>query len=149
MGQTEMSMAEKRIVEYLLVAVLFGTLLWLVVPTDRTTRDVLRTPQCRHKLKQIGVALWSYREKYGTFPPAYIAGPDGKRLHSWRVLLLPFMDYAGIYADYRFDEPWDGPNNRRLRDRLDSLDNIYRCPDDPAWPDFSRRAASGRGSPEP
>jgi prepilin-type processing-associated H-X9-DG protein len=39
-------------------------------------------------------------------------------MHSWRVLLLPFVDQAPLYAQYRFDEPWDGPNNRKLADKI-------------------------------
>jgi hypothetical protein len=29
-------------------------------------------------------------------------------------LLLPYLDCDDIYRRYRFDEPWDGPNNRKL-----------------------------------
>ena len=39
-------------------------------------------------------------------------------MHSWRVLLLPYLDQLELYNAYRFDEPWDGPNNRLLADRM-------------------------------
>jgi hypothetical protein len=48
-------------------------------------------------------------------------------MHSWRVLLLPYLGEAGFYAQYRFDEPWDGPNNSGL---LASMPPVYRCPSD-------------------
>jgi prepilin-type processing-associated H-X9-DG protein len=35
-------------------------------------------------------------------------------MHSWRVLILPFLEQQALYDAYRFDEPWDGPNNRRF-----------------------------------
>jgi Protein of unknown function (DUF1559) len=37
-------------------------------------------------------------------------------MHSWRVLILPWLGQKEIYDRYRFDEPWDGPNNRKLHD---------------------------------
>ncbi|VTR98544.1 Uncharacterized protein OS=Pirellula staleyi (strain ATCC 27377 / DSM 6068 / ICPB 4128) GN=Psta_4167 PE=4 SV=1 [Tuwongella immobilis] len=44
-------------------------------------------------------------------------GPDGKPWHSWRVLILPYLDEA-LSEQYRLDEPWDGPNNRKLWDKM-------------------------------
>jgi len=35
-------------------------------------------------------------------------------MHSWRVLILPYIDGAALYDAYDFSEPWDGPNNREL-----------------------------------
>ena len=39
-------------------------------------------------------------------------------MHSWRVLILPFIDQNDLYKEYNFDEPWDGPNNRKLASRM-------------------------------
>ncbi|HVJ79437.1 MAG TPA: DUF1559 domain-containing protein, partial [Planctomycetia bacterium] len=62
----------------------------------------------------MGLAVANYREHYGSYPPAFVAGPDGRPWHSWRVLLLPFMEYRELHAEYDFKEPWDGPNNSKL-----------------------------------
>ncbi len=35
-------------------------------------------------------------------------------MHSWRVLILPYLCGLDIYNQYRFDEPWDSPHNRKL-----------------------------------
>lgn len=51
-------------------------------------------------------------------PPAYIADKNGKPMHSWRILILPYIDQVELYNAYRFDEPWDGPNNRKLAGRM-------------------------------
>jgi hypothetical protein len=51
-------------------------------------------------------------------PPAYVVGPDGRPWHSWRVLLLPYIEQDNLYRQYDFSEPWDGPNNRRLAERM-------------------------------
>jgi hypothetical protein len=60
------------------------------------------------------LAVANYHDQYGCLPPAYIADADGRPLHSWRVLLLPYLDQRDLYAAYDFSEPWDGPNNRKL-----------------------------------
>ncbi len=64
------------------------------------------------------MAVANYHETYGSFPPAYVAGRDGKPMHSWRVLLLPFLEQQALYDAYNFDEPWDGPHNRTLADQV-------------------------------
>jgi prepilin-type processing-associated H-X9-DG protein len=58
--------------------------------------------------------MHNYHDTYGSFPPAYIADNDGRPMHSWRVLLLPFLEFGSLYEQYRFDEPWNGPHNREL-----------------------------------
>lgn len=77
--------------------------------------------QSWNNLRQIGLALHNYHDTFGTFPPAVINGPDGEPWHSWRVLILPFLDNAPLYNQYRFDEPWDGPHNSQLLDRMPAV----------------------------
>ncbi len=81
-----------------------------------------------NNLKQIGLALRNYHEAFGCFPPSYLADENGQPMHSWRVLILPWLDQKAIYDQYRFDEPWDGPNNRKLHDLIVST---YACPSHP------------------
>jgi hypothetical protein len=76
-------------------------------------------------LKLIGLAMNEFHASFGTYPPAVIAGPNGKPWHSWRVLLLLYLDQGELFNQYRFDEPWDGPNNIKL---LDRMPEVYRDP---------------------
>ena len=62
----------------------------------------------------------------GHFPPAYIADENGKPMHSWRVLLLPYMEQGDLFDQYSFDEPWNGPNNSKLHDVLQWP--LFECP---------------------
>jgi hypothetical protein len=66
---------------------------------------------------------------HGTFPPAYIADANGTPMHSWRVLILPYIEQKRIYDQYDFNEPWDGPNNSRLHGTRVKL---FTCPSDTA-----------------
>ncbi|MBN1911315.1 MAG: DUF1559 domain-containing protein [Pirellulales bacterium] len=92
---------------------------------------------CTHQLKEIALGLRSYHDKYGVFPPPYVADAQGKPMHSWRVLILPFVGMDSVYNVYRFDEPWDSKNNKKLADMM-SL--YYACPgkydDTPPWTDY-------------
>ncbi len=76
-------------------------------------------------MRQIGVALNNYHNDHGTFPPAYLADKNGKPQHSWRVLILPYLAERALYEEYNFDEPWNGPNNSKLLDRMPPM---YRYP---------------------
>jgi prepilin-type processing-associated H-X9-DG protein len=100
----------------------------LLLPAVQSAREAARRSQCRNNLKQIGLALHNYNDAYGTFPPAYIPDASGKPMHSWRVLILPFIDQAQLYEEYDFSEPWDGPSNSRLLSRMPP---VYACPSDP------------------
>ena len=87
--------------------------------------EATRRCQCRNNLQLIGLALHNYHERYGSFPPAYVADETGRPIHSWRVLLLPFLEQQGLYDCYRFDEPWDGPHNIQL---VEEMPAVFQCP---------------------
>jgi hypothetical protein len=83
---------------------------------------------CSNNIKSIWMALEQYGEKSGRLPPAVVRDAAGKPMHSWRVLVLPYLDQENLYAEYDFAEPWDGPHNRRLWDKMPL---VYRCPAEP------------------
>src|SRR5437016_5175694 len=98
----------------LLVPVIGLPLLWNEIQCHQ---DVAVGSTCSGHLSLLSVGLHNYHAGNGHFPPAYILGPDGKPWHSWRVLILPFIEQQRLYNEYNFDEPWDGPNNRKLASR--------------------------------
>ncbi len=69
-------------------------------------------------LNQVVLALHNYHDTYGCLPPAYIADASGRPMHSWRILIAPYLEASDVYRQYDFNEPWDGPNNRKLFDRM-------------------------------
>jgi hypothetical protein len=117
-----------RILRWLLALFAVAGAVWLFFGV-RAAREAARRSQCRGHLAQIQLALWNYHEAHGHFPPAFIAGPDGRPWHSWRVLILPYRDEQAVYDAYRFDEPWDGPHNRLLEDKLSG--QPFQCPSGP------------------
>jgi len=109
----------------ILVTAVIGILIALLLPAVQAAREAARRAQCSNNLKQISLALLNYEAANGCFPPAYVADENGRPMHSWRVLILPYMEQQALYDRYRFDEPWDSPNNRMVTNTALS---IYRCP---------------------
>lgn len=72
----------------------------------------------QNAMRQVCLALHNYVSANGHFPPAYIADENGKPMHSWRVLLLPYLEEEAIFDQYDFDEPWNGPNNSKLAEQI-------------------------------
>jgi len=97
----------------------------LLLPAFCRAREVARRSMCANQLKQIALALHNYHDTYGCLPPPVVRDSQGRPMHSWRVLLLPFLEHKPIYDRYDFNEPWDGPKNRAL---LSKMPYVYRCP---------------------
>lgn len=72
-------------------------------------------------MKQLALAVANYHDRHHEFPPAVLYDEDGKPAHSWRVLLLPWIDHRELFERYSFDEPWNGPNNRKLATEMPRL----------------------------
>jgi prepilin-type processing-associated H-X9-DG protein len=108
----------------LLTAVMGLGLVGLLASHPRSAPRWQRT-ECANHLRQIALALHDYHQVYGCLPPAHVDGPGGKPMHSWRVLILPFLHYEKLYQQYDFAEPWNSPKNSLLAKRIP---HEYRCP---------------------
>lgn len=123
-----MNVPEKRanweVLSYLVAVILVvGVFVALLLPSVQVHRDP-RMP-CFNNLKLIGVALHNYHDVFGTLPPAYTVDQDGRPLHNWRTLLLPYLEQDVLYKQIKLDEPWDSVHNRQFADvKLP----CYACP---------------------
>lgn len=93
--------------------------------TKKEDGEKLKLGQSFNNLKQIGLAFHNFHDAFKHFPPAVVMGPDEKPWHSWRIFLLPYIEQAELYNQYKFDEPWNGPNNKKL---LDKMPTVYADP---------------------
>lgn len=113
------------LLEFLVVLAIIGILIVMLLPAVRSPRGAARRTQCKNHLKQIGLALHNYYDVYGAFPPAFVADENGRKLHSWRVLILPYLDQAPLYETIDLSKPWDDPVNA---DAYNADLFVYRCP---------------------
>ncbi|MBC8290577.1 MAG: DUF1559 domain-containing protein [Planctomycetes bacterium] len=81
------------------------------LPAVRRARPAARRAECKNNLKQIGLALHNYHETHGVFPPACTVDADGVPLHSWRTLILPFLDQEELFESIDLSKPWTDPAN--------------------------------------
>ena len=80
---------------------------------------------CQNNLRQIAIALHNYHDEFGCLPPAYTVDADGKPLHSWRTLILPFNEQKALYDKIDLSKPWDDPANKAA---YETNVPMYQCP---------------------
>jgi hypothetical protein len=78
-----------------------------------------RKQQSASNLRRIAQSLADYAvESRRLLPAAICDKKTGQPLLSWRVALLPLIGQGALYQQFNLDEPWDGPSNKKLLDRM-------------------------------
>ena len=113
------------LVELLVVIGIIGIIIALLLPAHRSARPAARRAQCTNNLKQIAIALQSYESAYHALPPAYTVDASGQRLHSWRTLILPYLEQKPLYDTIDLSKAWDDPANAEASK---ASVPAYRCP---------------------
>jgi prepilin-type processing-associated H-X9-DG protein len=98
----------------------------LVLPGVRSARPAVRRTQCLNNIRNIALALDNYKEEYHVYPPSYTVDANGKPLHSWRTLILPYLDEKALYKRIDLSKAWNDPANAKVGQTRVS---IYMCPE--------------------
>ncbi len=98
-------------VMFVVMLVCAGVFAMLLLPAVQSARTAARRMSSSNNVKMLSLALLNYESTYRAFPPAYTVDADGNRLHSWRTLLIPFMDSSGLAAEIDMSKPWNHPDN--------------------------------------
>jgi prepilin-type processing-associated H-X9-DG protein len=113
------------LIELFAVLCIIGLLVALLLPAVRTARPAALRVQCINNLKQIALALHNYESAYKALPPAHTVDSEGNPLHSWRTLILPYLERQRLYASIDLSKPWNDPANTEAHKTAISE---YRCP---------------------
>ncbi|MDR1493272.1 MAG: DUF1559 domain-containing protein [Planctomycetaceae bacterium] len=105
--------------------IIYFLLFVLLFPVTSTAREAARRMQCASNLKQILLAMHNYHDDYKSLPPAYVTDASGKPRHSWRVLLLPYLDEKELYKKIRLNESWDSEYNKQFHAQTPRQ---FQCP---------------------
>jgi hypothetical protein len=64
------------------------------------------------------VAVATYHDQHGRYPPAFHVEGPGRPAHSWRVALLPYLEGRELYGQYDRSQSWDAAANQALLSRM-------------------------------
>ena len=102
------------LIEVLAIIGIVVLLIAMLLPATRSAREAARRNSCNNAFKQLGLSLHNYHDVWKVLPPAYTVDSAGKPLHSWRTLLLPFLEEDPLYQSIDLSKPWNGPVNARI-----------------------------------
>lgn len=98
----------------------------LLLPAVQAAREAASGVAAQNDLKVIGLALHDYHDTHKRMPVGgdlaadLSAEPKGQGL-SWRVHILPYVGEIALFEQFDLSEPWDGPTNRPLLDRMPDI----------------------------
>jgi prepilin-type processing-associated H-X9-DG protein len=110
----------------LLILAIIAVLIALLLPATRSVRPAARRAQCTNNLKQIALALRNYEQAHKALPPAYTVDANGRPLHSWRTLILPYLEQEALYRTIDLSKPWNDPANAGA---LGTSLPVFHCPE--------------------
>ena len=111
------------LVELLVVIAIIGVLVALLLPAVQAAREAARRTQCTSQLKQVGLAVQSYHDQRGAFPPGRTATRQFGV--SWAFMILPQVEETAVYDAFepatRVDDDANAPAMR-------TPVPVYACP---------------------
>jgi prepilin-type processing-associated H-X9-DG protein len=109
----------------------------LLTPPIAAVSMVAQRNQRINQFKQLALAYLNYESTHRELAGQANYDQAGKPLLSWRVHLLPYFEEKTLYDEFRLDEPWDSPHNRKLIERMPE---VYADPN----PGVRRQVGAGR-----
>jgi hypothetical protein len=94
-------------------------------PAIKAAQETAQSMKCYLQEMKIATAILDFHKKHNALPARYTIDEKGKPLHSWRVLILPFLGQKELYDKIRLDEPWDSEHNQQFHSQMPS---VYACP---------------------
>lgn len=117
------------IVAAIVSVILLGCLMIAMVRVGGRTMNRLTTSRERStsiaNLEKIADALNAYAADHGTYPPPATLDAANRQLHSWRVLILPYLGEEELYDSFDLTQPWDSRINMKA---ANDMPTVYQHP---------------------
>lgn len=124
---------------FIAMAIVMIPLIVLGVSSFIEARRSLTLKLAVNSSKAILMALHSYHDEHGSFPPAVVRDDKGQPIHSWRASIEPYLPVIEERLleppHYDFSKPWDSAFNNSTHPNR----NYSKCP-------FQFLAVVGRGA---
>lgn len=95
----------------------------MLLPSVRSGPPLPRV-RCMNSIRLAALGILEYKKNNGHFPPPFTTDPSGNRLHSWRALILPYIEERELCALIDFEKPWNHPSNAKA---ASMMPDAYRC----------------------
>ncbi len=146
------------LIELLVVIAIIGVLIGLLLPAVQAAREAARRTQCTNNLKQHGLALTSYQDTLGSYPPTtlrrkadpYCDACGYGALYTYRGMLLPFLEQKNLFDAINFSYEYSPYGVGDIQARpvnatvAGTLVDVFVCPSD--GPKLSDGGGYGAGS---
>jgi prepilin-type N-terminal cleavage/methylation domain-containing protein len=121
------------LIELLVVIAIIAILIGLLLPAVQKVRESAARSQCANNLHQVAVALHTYHDTNGSFPPGQY-NAFHTEVHPWDrgcwvQPTLPYMEQGNLFNIYKNDQPKNGGWALLCPDK-DTLIKTLICPSD-------------------
>lgn len=89
---------------------------WLMTMKERmfergSVRVAAARSQATNNLKYLALAAHSHHDFQKFFPPGGTFDAQGRGMHGWQTILLPYLDQGPLHQKIDFSQPWNAERN--------------------------------------
>lgn len=93
----------------------------LLLKTMAQAEEMNKEMQRANNLKQLLLAMHNYESTFKVVPFTHDMNGRASLELSWRVRVLPYIEQANMYNQFKLDEAWDSENNKPFAEQMPDI----------------------------